>query len=318
LLAVLACVGLACGALWLVQGAFNSVRQLAQSGSSATSTPPGEAPLGSGDGGEFVSIPLESGLPRTVTYSGLSYTVLEAVLENQPRPEEFGFVPEGEFLARLAVQLENTTGQDIFIDDRIYRLRLADGEVYPTLSSGVYAPPPGATSNLELVFAVPGSADWEGAQLELGAADREPAVLPLTGEVPAPQFPRTVALPAPATVTAPDGSLQYELLGAALDLDWQGSRVTVGHRYLQLRLRLTNLGGRSGLAIGPSHFRLLVDGVPLAPEASMIEVVDYQASRDGEAVFLVPASAGEVTLQLGDVSTSEPQLVTLTLDLGGE
>ena len=84
LLAVLACVGLACGALWLVQGAFNSVRQLAPSGSSATSTPPGEAPLGSGDGGEFVSIPLESGLPRTVTYSGLSYTVLEAVLENQP------------------------------------------------------------------------------------------------------------------------------------------------------------------------------------------------------------------------------------------
>jgi hypothetical protein len=117
---------------------------------------------------------------------------------------------------------------------------------------------------------------------------------------------------------APDGRLQYELLSAELSLEAQAQRAELGRRFLVLGLRLTNTGYQSGVAIGPTMFRLSVDEVPLAPLSAIIDVVDYQSALDGEVVFDLPAETGLVTLQLGDVTDPNMEFVTLTLDLTGE
>ena len=109
--------------------------------------------------------------------------------------------------------------------------------------------------------------------------------------------------------------LTYKLLSATLDLDNETQRVAAGKRYLKIAMRLINTGNKYGIAVGPSLFRLTVDGVPLAPETAPIEAVALNASLEGNVVFVVPAAATSAELQLGEVTNDSTQFVKVTLDL---
>jgi hypothetical protein len=321
-LGAVACLALVCGGVLLVQWASAGLRdgltsrptQAAEAFTPALdATVPAEATVGAG-----VEIPLE-GLPRSLTYGGLTYTVTGAVLDSQARPEDGIFLEGDDRLARFKLSILNPTAGFVYADPTWTRLRLADGAEYNSATFAGVTLEAGAAEAQELLFVVPAGTGWEGAVLVVAESGREPAELPLTGDVPPAAYPRALALPEPAQMAAPDGNLQYELLSAALDLDWKAQRAEEGQRFLKLALRLTNTGFLSGVAIGPSVFRLNVGGTPLAPLETTIDVIDYQAALDFDVVFEVPAdAAGEATLQLGDVTVPDMQFVTTPLDLTAE
>ena len=312
-LAVLACAALLCGSLWLGQRLVAAMAdvsrdfatQNAEAGAPNSPTAEGSVPP--------VQQPLNEGLPRTVTYAELAYTVNAAVLDNV-RPED-GKVVADRLFARLSMAIVNQSDQNPFFNTSLFRLRLAGGEEYSPAEYLSWAPFPGGTERHEVVFEVPAGTQWEGAVLQLAEADREPAELPLTGPVPDPGFPRPVTLPA-ETADISDGDVVYTLLGAALDLDWDATRAELGQRFLVLDLRLTNAVYPQGMHVGSTHFRLLLDGLSRAPVAATSDVIDYNASIERQVVFAIPAGAGQVTIQLGDVTRPEAQYTTVEADTG--
>ena len=101
------------------------------------------------------------------------------------------------------------------------------------------------------------------------------------------------------------GKVVYRVLAARLEPRDSGTRA------LHLDVRMTNMDLGS-LYIGAEAFRLLVDGVPLAPSEAPSIAVEGQSATEGEAVFVLPTSAGKVELQFG---TSGTESSPLAIDL---
>jgi hypothetical protein len=91
------------------------------------------------------------------------------------------------------------------------------------------------------------------------------------------------------------GPIQYQVLNASAE------RVSDDALQLRFSMRFTNVEIQWGVAIGPAHFRLMADGVPLAPREAYIGVVSYQSAEQGDVVFTLPADAAALQLQLGEV-----------------
>jgi hypothetical protein len=85
---------------------------------------------------------------------------------------------------------------------------------------------------------------------------------------------------------------------------------------LGFSMRFTNVEIEWGVAIGPNNFRLIADGIPIAPREAFIDVVAYQSAREGGVEFVLPAGATEVVLQLGEVG-KDVRRVQVDLDTGG-
>jgi hypothetical protein len=80
---------------------------------------------------------------------------------------------------------------------------------------------------------------------------------------------------------------------------------------LRIRMRLSSASGSGGMNFWDSSFRLLIDGVPRAPDSRLNEIVDSGSSKDGDVTFDVPN--GTQTLALRVLHYNEAADLPLTL-----
>ncbi|QLQ06166.1 MAG: hypothetical protein HZY76_08975 [Anaerolineae bacterium] len=69
------------------------------------------------------------------------------------------------------------------------------------------------------------------------------------------------------------------------------------------------------MALGADYFRLLVDGAPLAPAAAPGEL-KAKSAVEGDVVFVVPETAVQAILQVGEVGKEQPATIPLNLKGG--
>jgi hypothetical protein len=103
------------------------------------------------------------------------------------------------------------------------------------------------------------------------------------------------------------GPIVYTILATRLD------RYSDESLALGFSMRFTNVDVQWGVAIGPLNFRLIADGIPIAPREAFIGVVEYQSAREGGVEFVLPVQATEVVLQLGEAG-KEVRRVSIDLD----
>ncbi len=110
---------------------------------------------------------------------------------------------------------------------------------------------------------------------------------------------RTVGLPALRDYTL--GGTTYTLLQAEL------SPQTTEKDALQIRIRMMN-NGRYDTNFWDRSFRLIVNGVPMAPESNLNELVPAQSAKEGNVIFVVPRGTtnGKLKISFGDSSTEIP------------
>jgi hypothetical protein len=123
--------------------------------------------------------------------------------------------------------------------------------------------------------------------------------MPVSTAAP-PQY--SVAFPAGTEATAGPGA--YRVLAARLDR-YSSDKVS-----LRLTVRVTAL--TDTLSFTSNDFRLFVDGVPRAPDDAPIVGVNQQSAQDGDVVFVIPAAAQHLVLQVGQVGH---ETSTIPIDL---
>lgn len=263
-----------------------------------------------------VNRPLAGTLPREVRYSGLDFKVNAATVTNR-EPSNSSQAPRyrsDQAYALLDLLVTNPlTTETVYLDSDVVRLQLADGKSYPESSGWSGGVDRQSSSDARLVFNVPYSSTLKGAKLILQGAGKQPATLPLDGPAPDTQYPIKLAAGQRATV----GTTNYTVLSATLDLDADGKRADAGKRFLILKTRVENTSDfRGGMTLGGDNFRLLVDGVPLAPDVSPSTVIDAKSAVEGDVVFAVPETATKAELQVGEVGREQPATIGINLKGG--
>lgn len=128
-----------------------------------------------------------------------------------------------------------------------------------------------------------------------GTTARAPGAVPAAPAAtvaPASALPRVrLAGPSEAKFTAMRGST-YSVLAVAPEAG------TAERWHLRLRVRLATNPNSGGMNFWDSSFRLLVDGVPRAPDSTLNEVVESGAAKDGDLVFGVPWTAQSLALRV--------------------
>jgi hypothetical protein len=114
--------------------------------------------------------------------------------------------------------------------------------------------------------------------------------------------PYPVILPADTEVRV--GDAVYKILTAQLD------RYAPGKLSLRFEVRMVN-NGRFPANFWGASFRLLVDGVPKAPDNSLNELVDSNSAKEGVVEFVIPDTVKSVGLQVGDVGEGKLALPIL-------
>jgi hypothetical protein len=76
---------------------------------------------------------------------------------------------------------------------------------------------------------------------------------------------------------------------------------------LQIRVRMMN-HGKYPTNFWGSHFRLILNGVPMAPESGLNEIVPSESAKEGDVIFVVPrgTTAGNLEITYGDDRTQIP------------
>ncbi len=97
------------------------------------------------------------------------------------------------------------------------------------------------------------------------------------------------------------GTATFTLLKAEV------SPQTTEKNALQIRLRMMN-DGRFDANFWDSSFRLIVNGVPMAPESNLNELVRGQSAKEGDVIFVVPrgTTGGKLKITYGGDSTEIP------------
>ena len=98
------------------------------------------------------------------------------------------------------------------------------------------------------------------------------------------------------------GPLVFNLDGARLEHFGDAVPPQAETLAVSFKIRVENAGQKYGAVVSADLFRLLVDGVPLAPTRSPVEAVAFQASLEGEVVFVMPGTATNVILQVGNIA----------------
>ena len=107
-----------------------------------------------------------------------------------------------------------------------------------------------------------------------------------------PAGPRPVALDAPADVSFPKSPpTVYSILAVGSEARRPG---IVG---LRLRVRMHVLDGADA-NFWDSRFRLVVDGVPRAPDSNLNELVGGRAAKDADITFEFPETARQLALRI--------------------
>jgi hypothetical protein len=260
----------------------------------------------------LVNRPVQGTLPREVRYAGLVFKVNAAGITNR-EPGDSSQTPRyrsDRAYAILDLLVTNPlTTATVYLDSDVVRLELAGGKSYPESSGWSGGIDRQSSSDARLVFTVPYTATLKGAKLILQGAGKQPATLPLDGPAPVAQYPVKLTAGERASV----GTTKYTVLSATLDLDADGKRADAGKRFLLLKTRVENTSDfRGGMTLGGDNFRLVVDGVPLAPDVSPSTVIDAKSAVDGDVVFAVPETAMKADLQVGEVGYEQPATIQLT------
>ena len=111
--------------------------------------------------------------------------------------------------------------------------------------------------------------------------------------------PYIVTLPAVTEVRM--GENVYKILAVRLD------RYAPGKLSLKFDVRMSN-NGRYGANFWGASFRLLVDGVPRAPDTFLDELVESHSAKEGVVEFVIPDTVNDVRLQVGEVGEGKPAL----------
>jgi hypothetical protein len=254
--------------------------------------------------------PLQLTELRTLKYANLQFTVKKALISNRVADDQ----PQDNSnpaLADITLSVVNTFKDAVGIQDGMWQLKLNNGSVYKRTYSDNFAPRD--TKERTISFHVPASAQWNGAQLTLDEQDKEPATLTLEGPAPTQQYPANLASGGETTTKEP--VITYSILGATVDLDGSGQRAALGKRYLNLSVRVANkeTGGGGGEFL-PEFFRLVIDGVPSAPEKmSDNNIVNGQSSQDVTLSFVIPENATKVELEVGKPDIQETARIPIAL-----
>jgi hypothetical protein len=239
---------------------------------------------------------LDTATPRTFTYANANFTVVRGVITNKLSDDPPLYLPDSASLD-LELSVTNPTGGSISLYNGLLKVRLADGtQVQEQFNQGVA---PRDTGEYEFSFQVPVTATWEGAVLSLDELEKEPATIPLSGEMPQPNYPATLPAGAEATTTEPP--ITFTIKDAALDLDASNSRAELGKRFLIFTVVASS---KTTALVGSDSFRLVIDGTPQAADSitPVAEVVSLDADKEFVVAFQVPATATKVELAVGDVN----------------
>ncbi len=135
----------------------------------------------------------------------------------------------------------------------------------------------------------------------LRTAPSQPAASPgrvgehaaVTSPARAPAAPYAVVLPATRDYKLGSAGTKstFTLLKAEV------TRETAEKDALQIRVRMVN-HNRFDTNFWSQSFRLLVDGVPMAPVNDLNELVHGQSAKDGDVVFVIPRGTGQATLAI--------------------
>ena len=169
-----------------------------------------------------------------------------------------------------------------------------------------------------LIVALHQAGVFDGEKQKAPQVQNEAIKPPKVSENPVPPVPgatnpSSTSQAAPYSVNLSPGTqirvedFVYTLLTARLD------RYAPNKLSLRFEVRMTN-NGRYPANFWASSFRLLVDGVPRAPENSLNEVVADHSAKEGIVEFVIPDTTTNVGLQIGDVGKDAP---TISLDLKG-
>jgi DNA-directed RNA polymerase subunit RPC12/RpoP len=260
-----------------------------------------------------VSRPLTASLPRQAQYANLRFSVNGGTITNQipaAATNHESLLPGNRAHAYLDMKVNNPTTNGIVADPNLIALRLIDGQRYQEESGWGDWIASQSSMARKLYFTVPLTATWEGAQLLIGKAGKEPATILLDGQSAQARYPLVLNDKGKATVQEVD----YEMQSAAVDLDSEGKRADTGRRFLKFSLRIFNHNrAGSGAMITSANFRLVAGGDLLAPVKAPSEVVQASSVLQGEVVFDAPAGISRVELQVGDVGGSGTRRLPVNL-----
>ncbi|MEP6922184.1 MAG: hypothetical protein ABI967_13740 [bacterium] len=240
--------------------------------------------------------PLQITEPRTFRYANLQFTLNKAVISNRVANDQ----PQdntNQALADITFSVVNPLKDAVSIRGALWQLKLGDGSVYKQPYEDNLASRD--TKERMITFRVPLSSEWKGAQLTLDEKDKEPATLVLEGSAQPQLYPAKLVSGDETTTKAP--GMTFTILDASVDVDGAGQRAALGKRYLNLLVRVANkeAGGGGGEFL-PEFFRLMIDGVPSAPEnMSENNISNGQSSQDVTLSFVIPESATKVELEVG-------------------
>ena len=122
---------------------------------------------------------------------------------------------------------------------------------------------------------------------------------PASNSTSVPAGLRTLQLP--ATTQVRSGELVYQLLSAQI------SPYAPGKIALRLGVRMINNGNYSA-NFWAASFRVVADGILLAPDSDLDDVLAPHATREAVLEFVIPESTSTVGLQMGDVGEGKPTI----------
>ena len=257
----------------------------------------------------LVSRPLDLTVPRQVQYADLQFKVTKAAITNQ---NALGQTVGNQAFAYVNLTVVNPLTAGNALGANLIKLSLADGQLYDEQSGATLSLGADTSGTMQLTYNVPPTATWDKASLVLARPQKEPATLPLTGTAPAATFPLKLA----ATGSAQAAPLKYTVKSAVLDLDFNGQRADQGQRFLTISLLVEYPAGNSSTGsygLDDSSFRLVVDGLPMAPIKAPSTLVSPASATQGDVTFKLPASAKSVSLQVGDATSGKTALIPLSL-----
>jgi hypothetical protein len=95
------------------------------------------------------------------------------------------------------------------------------------------------------------------------------------------------------------GDFTYKILAARLD------RYGPNKLSLRFQVRMTN-NGRYPANFWGASFRLVVAGVPLAPDNDLNEIVDGHSAKEGVVEFVIPDTTADAGFQIGEAGEGAP------------
>jgi hypothetical protein len=150
--------------------------------------------------------------------------------------------------------------------------------------------------------------DSKSSPAAVAPPSASPTAAPPVAAAPAP----TAVAPSAAYAVALPALRDYKL-GPALSkatftlLKAEVSPRTAEKSALQIRIRMLN-HDKYDHNFWDQSFRLLVDGVPMAPEGGLNELVAAEAAKEGDVLFVIPRGTASGTLKITyyDDSTEIP------------